>query len=220
VYTGGLLMGEVYEALAAASPVVISPVVTGTAYTISVFSRNLNHNPEDEWASSTTQVGAHQECPPGLAATCVFSSTNYYSLNAQVCIKSGLEVWGPPAMVMELEAMPQARQVALSWKDTSRPNEVLAFRVEKALYSLGGERGEYEIQETDLSAELGSKLQIFAGVGVPLGAGGYGLTVSGLLTNRRYSFRVWARNVNILAYIHAATGERERERKGGRYPTF
>ncbi len=74
VYTGGLLMGEVYATLAGGSPVVISPVLTGTAYTISVFSRNLNHNPEDEWASSKRQVR----------------------------IECGLEVLAPPACLVQL----------------------------------------------------------------------------------------------------------------------
>jgi len=122
-----------------------------------------------------------------------------------VGIKSGLEVLAPPAMVSELVAKSQASQVALTWKDTSRPNEVLAFKVEMALYSLSGELGSYETRETDLSAPS-SKLQNFAGIGVPPGPGALGLTVSGLETSRRYSFRVWARNVNILGYVHSATG--------------
>jgi hypothetical protein len=123
-----------------------------------------------------------------------------------VGIKSGLEVFAAPAMVSELGAMSQASQVALTWKDTSRPNEVLAFKVEMALYSQGGgQLGSYETRETDLSTPS-SKLQVFAGIGVPPGPGALGLTVSGLETSRRYSFRVWARNVNILAYVHSATG--------------
>jgi len=77
-------------------------------------------------------------------------------------------------------------QIALTWSNTAKPDEVLFYKVEIVLIGTNGALGAYETRSQDLSV--------------------FGYTVTGLQTLREYSLRVSVRNYNVLGYVHTASG--------------
>jgi len=127
---GGLLQEPKYTTTVRGAPALISPVVRGARYDVTIKSRNLNHDPNDPWA------------------------------NAQSTTKQRLEVFAPPQSVIGLTAAASESRIDLSWEDTRRGcdgaaraqcDEELRFRVEIA-EGAGADTGVYSLLVDELSA--------------------------------------------------------------------